>query len=170
MEKVLLMGETDREEIFIQAKDAAVRFLGYRQRSRYEIEGKLEQSGFPFEIIEEVLSFLERCGYVNDAKFCEMFINDKYNLNGFGSERITAELLRLGVDKDVVSEALQSSGIDEEERAYKLLLVKFKRTAIPEEGGREFYDVKNKALAFLLRKGYSSEIAAAAFKRVCGDY
>ena len=52
-----------------KAKDAAYRFLSYRQRSKKELIDKLKEKKFSDNTIEDVVHGLEEYNYINDADF-----------------------------------------------------------------------------------------------------
>jgi SOS response regulatory protein OraA/RecX len=94
-----------------------------------------------------------------------MFIEDKRNLESWGTERIQRALLERGIERDVVSAALTGAGAEESggepqselDRALDLLSRRF---PVPAEDPRE----RERAFGMLVRKGYESEVAADAVR------
>ena len=70
---------------------------------------------------------LQAQGYVDDARYALMFVHDKRELEGWGSERIRRGLAERGIDRDLVESALADTrpngrmGETELDRALALL-------------------------------------------------
>ena len=148
---------------YIKVRDAAARYLSYRARSRAEVCNKLKECEFDEEISRLVIERLEYFGYINDVKFCQMFIHDKTIINGFGSERIIRELKEKGVERDIIEQCVVETELREndKESAYKLLTSKRPRFMAEE---------RKRAIDFLLRKGYPYEAADSAFRKMNDEY
>jgi regulatory protein len=152
-----------------RARDKAARFLSYRARSREEVRRKLSEQGFDEAVIDNTVEWLEELGYINDAKFCEMYAYHARKHNGFGNERVERELKRLGVPAEVIDGFFDGDldKTDETDEAEKLLRKRFKRAELPDEGDKEaFYKERKRSVDFLLRKGYGFEVAETAWKRL----
>jgi regulatory protein len=149
------------ETVFSKARDKAVRYLSYSARSRKEVYDKLKstEEGFSDEIIDRVITLMERYGYIDDYRFSVSYIKDKSGINGFGSDRIRYALKEKGVHGDIIENAFGMVDIDEPGNALKLLEKKYKTKKITEI--RE----KKKAHEFLLRKGYNYEIISEVIDR-----
>src|SRR5271169_1993420 len=96
------------DKIFARAKNAAYRLLTYRLRSHAELRQKLDEKGFNATIIDAVIEALQRFGYVNDSQFAEQLASCRIRLHGWGKRRIEQELLKKGVERQVVIETLAS--------------------------------------------------------------
>jgi len=106
--------------------------------------------------IEEAVATLVEQGYLDDARFVRLFVQDKRELEGWGSDRISQALLARGVGADLVDDALAKQDADGEiERALSLLRRRFPSLA----GDRR---ERERALGVLLRKGYDSDLALEA--------
>lgn len=75
---------SDAEIAALQAADArdkayqsAVRFLGYRPRSRQEIERHLQGKGIPADVVESVLDRLAREEYLDDRAFAAYWVENR---------------------------------------------------------------------------------------------
>ena len=107
-----------KEEELSKAKDQALKYLSYRQRSKKEILDKLKKNGFEEDIIEDTLIYLEDYGLVDDVEFAKSFMRDKINLNKFGPTRIKYELYKKGIDESIIEDVLDDD--DEYNRALTL--------------------------------------------------
>ena len=136
------------------ARAVALRFLGYSARSRSEMQKRLERDEFAPEIIEAVLADLEARNWVNDAKFAHDWVEDRAERKKYGRGRLAAELRRKGVDKEMVTAALDTvEEADELARAMSAAASRWKLSA--DETDREAIQAEKRRIgAFLQRRGF----------------
>lgn len=134
---------------------AAFRQLGRRERTVAEIRDHLGAKGFEPDLVEAAVMSLGEQGYLDDARFAAMFVQDKRELDGWGSERIARALRQRGLSREHVEGALDHGPAAELEAAVALLR---RRWPDPPADRRE----RERALGMLLRKGYESELALDA--------
>ncbi len=116
----------------------------------------LARAGVEPKDVEEAVATLVDQGYLDDARFVRLFVQDRRELEDWGSDRIRQALLARGVDADLVDDALVRQDADGEiERALSLLRRRFPSLA----GDRR---ERERALGVLLRKGYDSDLALEA--------
>ena len=72
------------------------------------------------------------------------------------------ELLRLGVSREVVEEALE--GLDEEESAYRAA-----RRTLGRPGRLDYYTFRKRMFAYLRRRGFGGEVATRTILRLWGE-
>jgi regulatory protein len=140
------------------AFELALRALNRRERTVAEISAWLSERGFEPEPIGAVLERLVDSGALDDARFARVFAEDKRALAGWGSERIRGDLEARGVAPSLIEAALgPASHENEVERATEL---------VAERGDPLTSDAaRGRALAFLVRRGYGSEVAYDAVRR-----
>jgi regulatory protein len=134
----------------------AYRYLNRRERTQAEVRAHLEGAGFHAGEVEHAIAALVEDGQLDDARFARLLVEDKRELEGWGSDRIRQVLAARGVDAELIEDALveQADG-DELERALELLRRRFRRPALDR---RE----RDRALGVLLRKGYDVDLALDA--------
>ena len=121
----------------------------------------LEQKGVPSGPAEAAVDRMMQDGYLDDARFALMFVDDRRQLDGWGADRIRRALAGRGVDRDQIERALaqdeseRADGQSELERALELLRRRFPG---PPRERRE----RDRALGVLLRKGFDGEVALDA--------
>jgi len=134
----------------------AYRYLNRRERTHAEMRAHLEGTGFDHGDVERAIAALIEDGQLDDARFARLLVQDKRELEGWGSDRIRQALLARGVEADQAEEALAAQACgDEMERALELLRRRFPAPA----GDRRERD---RALGVLVRKGYDVELALDA--------
>ena len=146
------------------AFERAVGALAHRERTVAELEAWLEERSVPATEIAEVIDRLIAIGELDDERFARRYAEDKRELSGWGSARIRDGLAGKGVEREPIEAALAAPGTngDELERAIELLE---RRGEAPDDERR-----RGRAVAFLARRGYESEIAYEAvrgFERRC---
>lgn len=146
-----------REEERRQAQECALRFLGYRARSRAEIRRRLERGGYEPEVIEEALDSLARSGLIDDAEFSESWVRARTGSRPMGPQRIALELRQKGVARDVIDDALQAVDPD---RELDLALAVGRRKFEQMQGQAATPDGRRRLAAFLRRRGFSWEVCA----------
>jgi regulatory protein len=153
-----------REELR-RARDAALRFLGVRARSRTEVRRRLERGGFEAAIIEEAMDSLASHGYLDDVEFSRQWVEARSEGRGLGSRRLAAELRQKGIEREVIGEALgQVDPALEVEQATGLAQKRQSQLK-----GEEPRAAKRKIAAYLQRRGYSWEVCSQALARVFRD-
>ncbi len=65
---------------------------------------KLQDKEFDQAVIEAVVVYLERLGYINDRQFAEQWAAGRVRLRGFGRRRIEQELRNKGIGRDIIAE------------------------------------------------------------------
>ena len=162
-----LFDKLQNELEFAKVRDAAVGYLGYRQRSIKEMRNKLAAKEFSQANIDRVVDLLIKGGYLDDVQFAAAFIGQKSKMSNQGKRKIVAELLHKGVAKDDIV-AAYNQVFDEEEKegdleaALRALGKKLRNRSIDDIKG----DPKEvqRLMAFLARRGFSYDVVRAALK------
>lgn len=131
--------------------DKAVKYLGVRMRSAYEIRQYLRTKGYNNEDIAEVVALLEEYKYVDDAAYAGAFIRDRLNFNSCGSKKMYAELRKRGISSEVISAALAVNMYEKIEIDAAIKVALKQRT-----------DNKDKLLRYLLGRGFTYSAARSA--------
>jgi regulatory protein len=146
--------ELERQKAF----DIAWRFLAHRDRTEAEVRRHFVSKRVDPGFVEEVVAALLEGGYVDDAKFAARFAEDRRNLDQWGADRIERRLQELGVDRHLIQGAVGAGEHDELTAACDLLARRF---PAPPETPRDL----ERALGFLVRKGYDLDLAHDALRR-----
>lgn len=136
----------------------ALRDLAVRERTAAELRQWLARRGVSRAEQEAVLDRLEQAGAIDDRRFAHRFAEDKRQLAGWGEIRIGNSLERRGVAAELIEEALTRDGGESElDRAV---------AALARLGGDLSSDPeRQRALAFLVRRGYELDLAYDAVRR-----
>jgi regulatory protein len=143
-----------------RALELAYRFLGRRERTVCELRQHLLGRDVDEASVSAVIEALVEQGSLDDARFTRLFVEDKRELEQWGSDRIRRALLARGIDRTMIDDVLAAEGSTGSVRSEldRALAVLRQRFAIPPQGRRE----RERALGLLLRKGYEPELALDA--------
>lgn len=155
------------DEILLSEEEISVYNYGISVLSRYfkseyELRLKMKNKGFNPQLIDNAISILKERKYLDDERYCEMFINDKINISKHGVRKIKEALYYKGIDKEIIEEKIKSiSAESEEERA--LLLGEKKLLNIKENDNRK---KMSKLSNYLLGKGFEYETVNRALRKL----
>ncbi|MFE7801962.1 recombination regulator RecX [Nocardia sp. NPDC057440] len=144
-----------------QAKDASLRLLAVRARSRAELAQRLAAKGFTPEVTEAALDRLAEVGLINDAAFAEEWVHARHTFSGKGKQALARELRRKGVAPSDSAPALDAiTSDDEESRAVEL--VRRKLRSMPADLDRD--KAIRRLVGMLARRGYNQSTAYQVVK------
>ncbi len=139
-----------REEVH-RARERAVALLARRPRSANEIARQLRRHQHTDDIIRQVLDDLTAAGLLDDSAFAAYWVEQRDTFRPRSRLALRQELSQKGLDREVVSEALE--GLDEIEAARRVARKQAGRwRALPEEEWRA------KMTRYLLRHGYPYDV------------
>jgi regulatory protein len=138
------------------AQESALNLLGYRARSRAELQRRLEQKGFEAPVVEEALAALTRGGWIDDAEFSQSWVRSRTGSRPMGRSRIAAELRQKGVQRETIDQALEGVNRDVELE----LALKVGRTKVEQMRGVDPQVARRKLGALLMRRGFGWEVCA----------
>jgi regulatory protein len=142
-----------------QSLALALRHLGRRERTEAEMRELLRRAGVGGEESDGVIEELVALGYLDDARYARLFVEDRRHLDGWGRARIARALRARGIEPELIGSALAEPDQRAElDRALALLGERFPGNAL---------DVRDRRRAFgvLLRRGFDSELALEAIGR-----
>lgn len=141
-----------------RAVDLAYRAVSKRERTEAELRAALEAKGVEEDLIEAAAADLREAGYLDDAGYARRFAEDRRSIDRWGSERIERDLLRRGIDPELVAQALAPVDRDGELEAAVELLSERVPAAPADERARD------RAWRMLVRRGYEPELAYEALR------
>jgi regulatory protein len=139
------------------AFERALEALSHRERTSAELVAWLRDRDYEPGEVADAVERLTEAGALDDERFAREFAADKRDLSGWGPERIRGALTQRGLDARVIEGALAADGPGEQlERAIAILE---RRGEAPDDERS-----RARALAYLARRGYDSEIAYEAVR------
>lgn len=144
--------DADPEQV---ARQICLHQLEHAPRTRAELAAKLSDRGVPDDVGEHVLSRFTDVGLVDDALFAQLWVTSRHRGRGLAGRALSQELRRKGVDDDVVRDAVDGLGPEQEEATARALVqrrLRSTRGLAP--------DARVRRLAGMLaRKGYPGALA-----------
>lgn len=157
VDRSLLESELAAEELPL-AKERALKLLGYRERSAYELHRKLRDSGFPEVVTSAVVERFSEIELVDDERFASAWTRSRRSA-GYGERRIARELADKGVAPGLIESVLaDDGGATEVERAFAALRGKTPRDR----------DDAQRLTKRLLGRGFSLAVARSAVDQAWG--
>lgn len=146
----------------INCRDYALKVIEFKDRTEKEIREKLTQKGYDENIIEDEIVFLKNYGFINDLRYAERFISDAINLKKWGRTRMRAELLRKGVDREIIDNAVEDAFMDvDDDRLLNEMRRRFKNSDLSNIKER------TRIFNFYMRRGFSPDEIKGAMNSMC---
>ena len=144
----------EKDKNFLTIYGKVLRYLAIRPRSLKEITDYLQKRVKVKQIIKEkIINQLDAEGLIDDENFAHWWLDQRAAFRPKGSLALTAELRQKGIERSVIekilSKSLNEAGLAEAALTKKLKA--YRRLPPPE--------FRQKALAFLQRRGFSWETA-----------
>lgn len=154
--------EIKESDVADKAYNKALKYLGYRSHSRFELKRKLKRN-FPEAITESVLDQLEEDDFINDRDFAREYLEvGKKRL--YSPKKIRSELNKKGVESQIINQVLEELTDEKiQEMAVKLAKKKFDRI---NQEKNDKAQIRKKVLGYLSRRGYRYPIAKEAAGKV----
>ncbi|MBD5466925.1 MAG: regulatory protein RecX [Lachnospiraceae bacterium] len=144
-----------------RAKLRCMNLLKQRDYTESELSRKLENGGYPDEIIQIALDYVKSYGYVDDESYVRKYI-DTYR-DRKSMMRIETDLLKKGISRDTVRNVCEKMDFSDGEDAELLQI----QTLLIKKGYREddcTPEQRRKLYAFLVRRGYPASKIARCMK------
>ena len=146
-----------------RAKSRAINYISGKLKTKYEVRLKLKENGFAEDVIDEVLNILEKEEYLNDKVYCEIFIEDKKKLNGYGKNKIKSLLIQKGISKNIFEDFLNEFEYDEEfDNALKMGIKKLELLSNEEDNFKK----KQKIINYLTYRGFGFDVINDVLKEI----
>ncbi len=155
--------------------EIAIRFLGTRSRTRWELERRLRRAAASDDVITATLDRLAGMGYVDDTAFARWWAEQRDRHAPRGRRMVEAELHQHGVPRDILESlrgqelaepALDAEGlpVSEAERALTALERHLRGRPMPTE-----LKPRQRIGAFLMRRGFDPGTVRAAIRAATAE-
>lgn len=152
-----LVNQSRSEELFQKAAN----FISYRPRSEKEVRDYLFRKNTP-EVSrstprgwgEKEIKRLKKSGFLNDYDFAKWWINQRLQFRPKGKIALRSELIKKGINKKIIDEALKEVSFESELKAAKKAYEK----AIKQLRSVEPKKRKQRLIGRLSSRGFSWEV------------
>ncbi|NFR58453.1 recombination regulator RecX [Clostridium botulinum] len=144
-----------KEDNYIKAKGYALKYIEKSLKTESQVKEKLYLKEYDEDIVNKVIRFLKDYNFIDDDKYCDMYIREKLNI--YGRNKIKYTLLNKGVKENIVIEKINNINEEKEKKvAYKLAEKKYKIMILRE---KDKFKIYKKIWPYIISRGYNSKIA-----------
>ena len=143
------------------ARQYALKLLGYRERSEKELRERLGQRGFHQVVIDATLSYLKKACFVDDKALAADLKRQAFEQRLLGHRGAKSFMLKRGLPQSLVESTLDYDEEAELENAVRFL--NKKKIAMGRYTGEE---KKRKLWSLLARRGYAPGVIVKAMRTV----
>jgi len=147
------------EELARQAYAKAIKLLGAREHSSFELSNKLNRSGYDPDTTAATLQKLVDAGYQSDERFACLYAEQLYR-KCYGPLVMKSKLAQRGVQSGLINDAISSLNADWAQHAADALSAKFSLTELSDSDQSQV----GKAARYLNRRGFSSTDSIKAIR------
>ena len=141
-----------KDNEFYEAYYKSISYIKTRLRSKVEIRKYLNKL-YKTETVNSVINRLQKEGYLDENIYAEAYITDQINLKVSGPLKIENELVKLGINKNVIDKHLVKFTKDQQYTKIRKVIEKEIRL----NTNKSSIMLKNKILKSLIDKGFYKE-------------
>lgn len=147
-----------------RATNAALNLLAHRGRSERELRQRLRQKGFTQAAIDATIRRVVDWGYLNDERFAASWVEQRSSSKPRSRRALAHELREKGVDRELITHAIDEADIDEAADAKRLAADKWRK-----ERAQPLDKRRQRTAGYLARRGYSWQIAKQAIDALAAE-
>ena len=142
-----------------EALNKAAAYCTLCERCVSEVTAKLTAWGVPQGEHRSIIERLTSEGFINEARYCQAFVNDKVRFNRWGRIKIRAALSEKRLPRELVNEAIDN--IDDEQYTTSLAdVIASKRKELK---GKDDRTAQQKIIRHAASRGYEPSLIFKAF-------
>ena len=141
-----------------EALNKAAAYCTLCERCISEVSAKLTTWGVPYALQEEIMARLTNEKFIDEARYCRAFVNDKVRFNRWGRLKITAALREKRLPQEYIKEAMEN--IDE--NAYLQSLQETIDIKRRELKGKDDFATQQKIIRHAASRGYEPSLIIKA--------
>ena len=141
-----------------EALNKAAAYCTLCERCISEVSAKLTTWGVPYAVQEEIITRLTNEKFIDEARYCRAFVNDKVRFNRWGRLKITAALREKRLPQEYIKEAMDN--IDED--AYQQSLQETIDIKRRELKGKDDFATQQKIIRHAASRGYEPSLIIKA--------
>ena len=144
---------TDNNIVNIATKKAMA-LCSKREYCVSEITEKLKSWNTSDSDAEKIIRILIRENFINEKRYSEAFVKDKFNHNKWGKVKIASDLRVKSIPDELIRQALESVDEDLYKKRMKEIVLEHRKSI----KAKNQYDLKGKLLRYGLSKGFESSL------------
>jgi regulatory protein len=138
-------------------KSALLKAMALCSRREYctdDIRSKLQSWKVSESDSDQIIAALTKENFINEKRYAEAFVKDKFKYNRWGKVKIRANLKMKKIPGEMINSALNLIDEDLYRKTIEDLLVIHRRSV----KAKNQYDLKGKLLRYGLSKGFESDL------------
>lgn len=143
--------------------NTAIRYIGYRPRSEFEVRQRLRQRGFEDDCVEKVIASLKEQGLLDDSSFARFWKENREDFSPRSRWLTGVELRRKGVDSETVEQVV--SEINDDASAYRAALSKARHLS-----SSDYQLFRRRLGEYLKRRGFNYEVINNVIDKVWKEH
>jgi regulatory protein len=151
VEQILLNEEKKK------AKDRALKFLSYRDRSEKEIRTKLKDIGYDEKIIEWVIGELKRLKFLDDERFAQSYAQTQMITRPMGEYYLRRELKQKGLEAELIEQTIEKVYEEKDQLSVAIELAQQRKKRYK---NIDEIKAKKRVSDFLLRRGFDWDVVS----------
>ena len=136
------------------ALNKAMALCARRELCSEDIRIKLNSWGLNETDASKVIGILIRENFINENRYANAFVKDKFRYNKWGRVKIAAHLSAKKIGAEAIRSALESVGEDQYRQTVRDILSAHRKSI----KAKNQYDLKGKLMRFGLSRGYESNL------------
>lgn len=145
-----------------EATERAYLWCARKEFCTAELKAKLISTNCTEEIAQKVIEKLQSEKFLDDARYAAAAVNDKFRFNKWGRIKIKYHLAAIGLDKEIIAQALENIDFDEYSAlALDVISKKAKTIKVANK-----YELKSKLYRFAASRGFEANIITNAIEQI----
>lgn len=132
------------------------------ERSEYDIKEKLHKLAVEVSDIIKIIEQLKKDDFINEKRYCDAFVKDKFKFNRWGKTKIAFMLSQKGISNLLIESAIDNIDPDEYISVLTDILSKKHKTI----KDKDLYQTKAQLYNFAISRGFENEVIKEAIKRI----
>jgi regulatory protein len=140
----------------------AASYCSMAERCICDVSKKIASAGASPEAGERIIAHLLKEKFIDEARYCRGFVNDKFRFNRWGRIKIGYELRGKIINDILINEAMSIIDDDEYESILFELLKEKKRTV----KGKDGHDIFSKLYRYAINRGFESALIVQQLRKL----
>lgn len=135
------------------------------ERCKSDVRKKLQAWELDNEIVDRVVSLMEKENFLNEERFCQSFIRDKVRFNKWGKNKIVFELKKKQIPSSVIESSFKNV---EDECDFETPLLKILTTKQASVKAKSPLEKRVKLFRFAAGRGFSPDMINKCLDKLLG--
>ncbi len=137
-----------------EAFQKAAKLCSSKEKCRSEIERKLREWQMQEGELSDIIDKLESENYIDEQRFADAFVSDKFKLNKWGKIKIHFALKERNIADHIILKAISNINPKDYQNTIENELISKKKQL----KGLDIYQLKSKLIRFGQSKGFENDI------------